>query len=278
MNRLVPSPIFVLSGPRSGSTLLRSILDSHSRVHAPHELHLNMLSVQEQGWVVGDRAERYVSISLNELGLTMRDLDHLLWDRMLHHELERSGKDLIVNKTISSVEHWRRIAECWPEARYVFLFRHPAHIAASLARAWPGREDIDPVGRTLEFVTAVNEARAELPGHNIRYEELTGRPEETIRGLCGFLGVEWEPDMLAYGQFDHGSYARGIGDWSDTIRSGVIQPPPPIPAGPAIPDALKPACRSWGYPTNSAEVGGDIGSDIGSIERGIERDEGAVAH
>lgn len=261
MNRLVRSPVFVLSAPRSGSTLLRSVLDSHTRVHAPHELHLTLLSVRERDWVASGVAERYASISLEALGMTMHDLEHLLWDRMLHHELERSGKELIVNKTTGSVQSWRRIAACWPDARYVFLFRHPAHIAGSLARAWAERGDIDPVRRTLDFVAAMNEARAELPGHDVRYEDLTGRPEETTQKLCGFLGIEWEPAMLDYGRFDHGRYVRGIGDWTDTIRSGVIQPARPIPVDTAIPDELKPACRAWGYLANPGEVD--------SMERGV---------
>ena len=267
MNRLVPSPIFVLSAPRSGSTLLRSVLDSHSRVHAPHELHLTLLTVQERNWVAGGLADRYASISLAALGLTIRDLEHLLWDRVLHHELVRSGKELVVNKTTSSVLSWRRIAACWPDARYVFLFRHPAHIAGSLARAWVERDDIDPVQRTLEFVAAMNEARAELSGHDVHYEDLTSRPEETIRSLCGFLGVEWEPTMLDYGRFDHGHYVRGIGDWSDTIRSGVIQPAQPIPVDTAIPDALKPACQGWGYLASPAEVD-NVEDEAGAVTRG----------
>ncbi len=247
-NRLVPAPIFILSAPRSGSTLLRSVLNSHARIHAPHELHLNLLTVRELEWAAGDVTERYASISLDALGLTIRELEHLLWDRLLHHELERSGKDRMVNKTTSSVLTWRRIAACWPDARYVFLLRHPVQIASSLARAWTERHEIDPVRRTSEFVEAMNAARAELNGHEVRYEDLTRHPEETIRGLCHFLEVEWQPSMLDYGRFDHGNYVRGIGDWSDTIRSGVIQPARPLPVGETIPDALTSACLQWGYP------------------------------
>ncbi|MFJ8165549.1 hypothetical protein ACIRBY_32180 [Streptomyces sp. NPDC096136] len=44
-DRLVPSPVFLLSAVRSGPTLLRCVLDSHSRLHAPHELHLTRFGV-----------------------------------------------------------------------------------------------------------------------------------------------------------------------------------------------------------------------------------------
>ncbi|MEU8897162.1 sulfotransferase [Nocardia sp. NPDC048505] len=246
MRRLIPDPVFVLSPPRSGSTLLRSVLDSHSRIHAPHELHLTLLAVEERSWAAGEHSDRYASIALGEIGLTLAEAEHLLWDRVLHHELTRSGKQLIVNKTTDNVLNWRRIAECWPGARYLFLFRNPAHIADSLARAWAHRPDIDTVARTKMFVTAMDAARAALPGHDIRYEDLTARPETTVRALCEFLGVPWEPDMLEYGRFDHGTYVRGIGDWSDTIRSGVIQPPRPAPV--AVSEELRSACAAWGYP------------------------------
>ena len=40
--RLLKEPAFVLSTVRSGSTLLRMLLDSHSQIHSPHEMHLRV--------------------------------------------------------------------------------------------------------------------------------------------------------------------------------------------------------------------------------------------
>ncbi|MBL7488295.1 sulfotransferase [Frankia sp. AgB1.9] len=248
MERLVASPIFIFSPPRSGSTLLRTVLDSHSEIHAPHELHLSLLAVQTREWSAGRHAERYAEIAIDALGLTLRDLEHLLWDRLLHRQLVRSGKRLIVNKTTNEVLTWRRVAECWPGARYIYLVRHPASIAASLARAWEGRVDMDPVGRTAGFVRSMNEARAELPGLTVRYEELTTNPADVARRLCAFLDVPWEPTMTEYGRFGHGPFTRGIGDWSDNIRSGRIQPHRPLPGIDEVPEDLREPARSWHYP------------------------------
>ncbi|WP_188187904.1 sulfotransferase [Nonomuraea sp. SYSU D8015] len=44
-DRLLEAPVFLLSPVRSGSTLLRSILNAHSALHAPHELHIRRLRV-----------------------------------------------------------------------------------------------------------------------------------------------------------------------------------------------------------------------------------------
>ncbi|MGH2952302.1 MAG: sulfotransferase family protein [Egibacteraceae bacterium] len=236
MDRLVSSPVFIFSPPGSGSTLLRCVLGSHSRIHAPPELHLDLFTVPV--------SHKFVPTVLDVLGMTTRELEHLLWDRMLHHELVRSGKQVLVEKTPDNVRFWRRIAECWPDAKFIFLIRHPVHIAAG---------PIDVFGKVvgilaiLEWARFVDEARAELVGPTVRYEDLTARPAEVIRELCAFLEVPWEPDMLDYGRFDHGPFARGLGDWGEKLRSGRIQPPRAMPAPAEIPAALKACCQSWGY-------------------------------
>src|SRR3954449_1384914 len=73
-DRLVARPAFILSTVRSGSTLLRVLLNSHSRIHAPQELHLRYLSVNiKSKWGV---------TAMRELGLDARGLEYLLWDRV----------------------------------------------------------------------------------------------------------------------------------------------------------------------------------------------------
>ena len=119
--RLLTAPVFIFSSPRSGSTLLRVILGSHSELYAPPELPLKHLGV---------RAEtEWIKASLDGLELTTEDLEHMLWDRVLAEALRRSGKPRLVVKTPSNVLVWERIAACWPDAQYVYLLRHPAAVA-----------------------------------------------------------------------------------------------------------------------------------------------------
>ena len=172
--------------------------------------------------------------------------------RVLADALQRSGKPRIVVKTPSNVLVWERIAACWPDARHVFLLRHPAAAVASLHSsfdpAWRpedgGRLD-DSVSRGLRYMSAVEQARAALPGFTVRYEELTESPAGVLEELCGFLGVPFQPGMLEYGRFDHAGFAPGLGDSSLNIRSGRIQPPTQIPD--EVPDELSEICALWGY-------------------------------
>jgi Sulfotransferase family len=242
--RLLTAPVFIFSAPRSGSTLLRVILGSHSRLYAPPELPLKHLGV---------RAETtWIQASLEGLELGVEELEHMLWDRVLAEALRRSGKPRLVVKTPSNVLVWERIAACWPDARFVFLLRHPAAAVASLHSsfdpAWRPEEAgsvEESVARGLRYMTVMEEARSALDGFTVRYEELTASPARVIGELCGFLGVPFEPDMLEYGKFGHAGFTPGLGDSSLNIRSGRIQPPAPVPE--EIPAGLDAICAAWGY-------------------------------
>ncbi|MFJ4617666.1 sulfotransferase family protein [Streptomyces sp. NPDC088812] len=238
--RLVESPVFVLSSVRSGSTLLRVLLNSHSRIRAPHEMHLRTLHVR--------LTRGFTAAAMKELELDKAELEHVLWDRVLHLELTRSGKDVIVDKTPPNSLIWPRLHRCWPDARFVLLLRHPGAIVASLTsrRTDPDREAI--LAEVLGYCEKLEEARQRLDGaHVITYEELTAEPERVTRGLCAFLGVPWESGMLDYGRNDHGTFRPQLGDWSSTIRSGRIQPARTADPGADLPPRLAAFARAWGY-------------------------------
>lgn len=240
IDRLVHEPVFVCSSVRSGSTLLRVILNSHSQIHAPHETHFRRLEVMP--------TTEPVRQAMAALDLNTRDLEHLLWDRLLHRELLRSGKKLIVEKTPSNVFIVDRLKIAWPAARFIFLLRHPYSVALS----WhEGKPETRPMSRaipyTLNFMQHVEQARERFGGLTVRYEDLTANPAEQTRRICDFLGVPWEEDMLEYGRQDHGGFVMGIGDWKEKIRSGAVQPGRPLPKPDEVPEKLRQMCKIWDY-------------------------------
>lgn len=249
--RLLREPAFVLSTVRSGSTLLRMLLDSHSQIHSPHEMHLRSINVAITG-KYGDKA-------LAEVKLDGDELNHVLWDWYLHRELASTGKRLLVNKTPSDVFITDRIQACWPDARFIFLLRHPLAVARSRHVLRPEDSDERNVKRVVKYAQAVEHARQSLPGHTVRYEDLATDPAEETQKLCAFLGVAWEPGMLEYGNFSHGRLKAGLGDWKDTIRSGQVQPPRPLPDLAEVPELLRPIAAAWGYaPAASEPVGPEL--------------------
>src|ERR1019366_6378840 len=126
--------------------LLRAILNAHSRLYGPPELPLMHLSV---------RAEtRWIKVSLWALELTQNEVDNMLI--------------------------WERIGDCWPDARFIFLLRHPAAVVASMRASFDPDWHADKTGGVEEsvrnahlYMAKVEEARLALPGMTVRYEELT---------------------------------------------------------------------------------------------------------
>jgi hypothetical protein len=237
--RLLREPAFVLSTVRSGSTLLRMMIDSHSQIHSPHEMHLRSIDVKVSG-KYGDKA-------LAEVKLDRAEMRSVLWDWYLHRELATTGKKLLVNKTPNDVFITDEIQACWPDARFIFLLRHPLSVARSRGKLRPQDADEVNYARVLKYAEAVEHARSTLPGHTIRYEDLTADPAGELQKLCAFLGVAFEPTMVEYGKHSQGRFKPGMGDWKDAIRTGEVQAAKPLPAPDEVPELLRPIAAAWGY-------------------------------
>lgn len=237
--RLLEKPVFILSSIRSGSTLLRVMLNTHSQILAPHELHLSGVKV--------NLSNKYVKAAMQELGLNAEGMQFLLWDRLLQRELMRNNKRVLVNKTPSDALMWRKLVRCWSDVRFIYLLRHPAAVTDSWQRA---RKDWtrDQVGEDVKrYMVAVEEARSRRGGLTVKYEDVTLHPEREMRRICEFVGLPYEPAMVDYSSGEHGSFKAGLGDWSKNIKSGKIQPVERMPEPDEIPATLLEVSKQWGY-------------------------------
>ncbi|MFH9817509.1 sulfotransferase family protein [Streptomyces sp. NPDC017230] len=244
-DRLLRRPVFIISSIRSGSTLLRMMAGAHPRLHTAHELHLGRVNVSCDNW--------HSEHAMSALGLARGDLEHLLWDRVMHRELVKAGKDFIVEKTPANAYMYRRLKDCWPDARFVFLLRHPESVARSWHESDPVKRPYDKaVTDVLRYMTAVEEARtADADGFTVRYEDITADPGREMRRLCAFLGVDYAPAMLNYGRKSGDELVRGLGDWRENIRTGTVQPGRALPKEDEIPERLRAMCAAWGYTSQS---------------------------
>lgn len=225
-----PRALFLLSAPRSGSTLLQTILAGHPGLFAPPELHLlwfsdlrhrraafyqetnkHLLSgtiralMQLQGLDV-EQATR-VMADCEARGMSVSDFYRLLQDQL-------DGR-LLVDKTPSNAYSpavLRRMEEDFAEPLYLHLVRHPggmtrSFVDAKLERTVPfmmrhdadySREQFAELAwltcnqNITDFLRGVPAARQ----HRLSYERLVSAPAETLRGVCDFLGLPFHPDML----------------------------------------------------------------------------------
>jgi hypothetical protein len=233
-------PLFIIGTERSGSNLLRLVLDAHPDITVPHPPHvMNYFSHLESRYGdLGDRANRLrlaediahlVAIHIHPWDITpdparMADeadppdlfgLFLALYDQHLQHTgLRRWGC-----KSTFMIHHVDRILARFPRAGLVWLVRDPRDVAVSARKSVFSPCDPRLSARLWAQQQAHGLALEErLPGrvHRLHYEALITDPEPTIRAVCAHLQEDFHPQMLQFSKTDN---ARKIAKMMDSWKN-----------------------------------------------------------
>jgi hypothetical protein len=200
------APIFVIGSPRSGTTLLRLILDSHPDISCGEETHF----LRDLEAIVGRDWDLVSTYGLGRdwwLG-QIRDL----YSGFQAEVLRRSDKRRWAEKDPTYTLHLGFIDELFPGAQYVHLIRDGHDVVASFRDRW-GYKSAARAARS-EWARYVGAARVlgdRLPESRyleIRYEELVADPDTQGRRLFDFLREPWDPDVLDFDAADHQATER----------------------------------------------------------------------
>jgi tetratricopeptide (TPR) repeat protein len=214
-----PSPVFLVGFPRSGTTLLETILMGHEEVAVLDEEPI----LQRVGDILGG-FEQLPGLDVAEIArlrtLYFEELDRLLPD---------AGGKVAVDKLPLNLLRAPLIHRLFPDARIVFAQRHPCDVVLScfmqsfvINDAMANFLDLGDAARLYDVVLTFWETcRDVLPlaVHTVRYEALVEDLEGDARALLDFLGLPWDAAVL-----DHSRTARGRGLISTPSYSQVIQP------------------------------------------------------
>lgn len=204
---LQTKPIFIFSTHRSGSTLLRKMLNSHNNIACPPETQyltyfLDMLVDEKachglSGLVSAENVEK----------------EMLNWSLLYHIKYARANnKSRICDKTPEYLFRWKSFHDAWgEEAQFILLIRDPLSIAASIyERKW---NLLDLRGslfeNTLQYMKKADASIGELHDtispnlFTISYRDLCFSTEGTLQSLCGYLGEDWDPAMLEPWNLSH---------------------------------------------------------------------------
>lgn len=211
-----PAP-FVVGLTRSGTTLLRMMLDAHRELTIPPETHFvpDLIKAARDG---GEAAAMLEALTSNRTWADFGIGDDEMLARLQRAGrgdpaasirafydayAERQGKPRWGDKTPAYMLAVQRIGRALPESRFVHLIRDGRDVSISQrARALSEQPPVsEQAARWVKRIRKAREQALALKGPRYveaRYEDLVREPEATLRRICEFVELPWDAGMLTY--------------------------------------------------------------------------------
>jgi tetratricopeptide (TPR) repeat protein len=235
------APVFLVGFPRSGTTLLDTMLMAHPGLHVLEELPVLQRVNERLGPL-----ERLAGLSAGEIeslrGLYFDEVDALAPGR---------GQKMVVDKFPLAIGLAPLIHRIFPDARFIFAERHPCDVVLSCFMTRFGINEGVANFLDLGDAAALYDLmldywhRAEqvfpLKVHRFRYENMIADRRSELAPLVEFLGLEWDDGLLdhrsaaaergyvstpSYAQVTEKLYTRASGRWQRYRRE--LEPVMPI--------------------------------------------------
>jgi len=224
MNR-IQNPIFVVGAQRSGSTLLRLILNAHSEIAIPEEARFLMPLLKKKYLhhsFSGESLKALIEyLSLNpqfklwhydstELFEQLFQMDSLtvkeLMDCMYTSYSKSENKSRWGDKSLffRSIDI---LYGMFPNSRFIHIVRDGRDVFHSWRKMDPSKDNVAVTALDWYYkLYRIERSFNRLPQENrmtIRYEDLLQQPQTTIHSLCSFVGLDYQPGMLDFYQRSH---------------------------------------------------------------------------
>lgn len=194
------APIFLVGCQRSGTTVLRLILDSHSNISCGPETRFlsSLRSIVDEDWR-----------RLSQFGFSQEDWLRRIadfFDGVQSDYARTRGKKRWADKTPQYAMSLGFITKVFPEAQIVHVIRDGRDVVVSHRKRFGYWSAVKCVVKWPRYIVTAQAVGRSLPPEQyleLRYEQLVDDPERTTRRLTKFLGEPWEPAILDYGAHDH---------------------------------------------------------------------------
>jgi tetratricopeptide (TPR) repeat protein len=229
VDRTPPSPIFIVGFPRSGTTLLDTMLMNIGSLHVLEEQ-----PIMRQPERMLDGFDRLSSLDAERANALRRYYFTALADI----DPPRDGSQRVVDKYPLHMARMPLIHRVFPDAKVILVERHPCDVVLScfmsnftLNRAMRQFVTLEGAARLYDIVfESWSRATALLPisYHAVRYERMVEDAEGEMRRLLDYLGIDWDPAILdnqgaaarrhhigtaSYSQVTEPIYRRAAGRW-----------------------------------------------------------------
>jgi hypothetical protein len=223
--------VFIVGCPRSGTTLLRRMIDAHRQIAITRETHWitkrfekrqgvrpdGLVTPELLSWLLSDEKFTRMGIGKDELERLVAGEEPVSYSTFVTGVFDLygkgQGKRLVGDKVPGYVRRIPTLHALWPKAKLVHLIRDGRDVSLSainwsraykLARRYSTWTE-DPTTTAAVWwewqVRLGREDGGSLPPqlyHEVRYEELVSRPAKTCEKLCDFLGLPYDEGILKF--------------------------------------------------------------------------------
>lgn len=233
---------------RSGSNLLRVMLEQHPAItapHPPHLLHIFMpllrlyepLNTDSYALLVSDMVD-YVNanpvpwegVQFNKAEIAARSERHHIFEifRLIYEAAAKSkGAKYWCCKSMQNLFYSQAMEQYGLNLKYIFLYRDGRDVALSfkkaivgdkhvyhLAKQWKEEQDI-----CIELYKQYGAEKVFL----LNYEKLVAEPEACIQSLCNFLAIDYTNNMMQFYESSSSKAAAAAGDMWKNLEKPVMQ-------------------------------------------------------
>lgn len=243
------TPVFMIGTQRSGSNLLRLMLNQLKELaspHPPHILERMVPLVSSYGDLNDDANFRTLVddvcrlVELNPVEWSGVEFDR---DKVFKAAKERSLMsvygvvyDMYAEahnaktwccKSMANINYTDDIEAYFDHPKYVYLYRDGRDVALSFQKAVVGEKHIYNIAKdwtdTQQKALDLKKKIGDKYFYSINYEQLTQDPEKAAHSLCEFLGADYVPEMLDFHKSNEAKNAASSSELWGNVTSPIIK-------------------------------------------------------
>jgi hypothetical protein len=239
-------PIFMIGTQRSGSNLLRLMMNQLSEIAAPHPPHIlqRMMPLEK---AYGDLSKVANFKKMVDDVCKLVELNPVPWEgvKLVRKEVAARCRNRSVVaafgavydamaeqvnagtwccKSLANINYLRELEAYYADAAcYIYLYRDGRDVALSFRKAVVGEKHPYHIakewGATQRIALTNRKYIDPKRFYNLSYETLTGAPEIAMRGLCEFLGATYTDSMLDFHESDDARSAASASElWGNVVK------------------------------------------------------------
>jgi len=256
INKIKDLPIFFIIGsPRSGTTLLRTLFDAHPHISIPlenpfilnfyNEYHLkkdwtksdlNLLSEKlfetklKEYWSIEKWKIEKETLARNLLLMEGRHAYSEICKMLImnFHSIFPKNELLLLGDKVPVYSYFiPKLQSIFPQAKFIHITRDYRDHIRSLQKVNFGSHLTPLAAMRWEKCQRTIEKQKVLHPENfytIRYEDLVSNPEAQMKNICGFLNIEYLPEMITFYTYKEKMIATYKADGIELYHSSLLQP------------------------------------------------------